>query len=177
METNDTAVFSPHLLPGEQIVWSGRPNPDELLVRADRIWIPLGLIAMLFALAAFIASIVTLLGAGSGGALVGFLVALALGATGFHLMIGRVAQRRKRFLATEYAITDRRALMLQIAPALDIPKIELKEAALAASDPKLVNQIAQRGDIAIGRLLFENVDDAPVVFEILSGQIAAARQG
>lgn len=159
------SALSELLQPGETVVWSGTPNRDQLLVRSDYVWIPLGLLVALLALAAFIASVVTFIG-GNGGGVVGLVVALALGAVAYQLIIGRVVRRRAALKNLSYAITDRRAIVVGD---------NLQTTALNGASPQIVQHYNNRGTISLGDLRFENVNDAPLVFEILSAQIAAAR--
>lgn len=157
------------LLPGERIVWSGKPNRDKLLMRSDYWFMPVGLLFGLLAIASFIAAIVALFADGGAGAFVGLLASIVLGFISFQLVIGRVVRRRRAFGSLKYAITDRRVLALT--------GDALRAHSLGEMQPTLVNQYERRGDIRTGNLTMQNLDDAAVVFEILSGQIAAARQG
>lgn len=161
----ENRALSELLEPGETVVWSGTPNRDQLLVRSDYWWIPLGLLIALLALAAFIASIVAFFG-GSAGGVVGMVVAIALGAIAYQLVIGRVVRRRASLAGLNYAITDRRVMVVGSGGQ--------QVAALNGAKPELTQHYNNRGTIELGGLRLENINEAPVVFEIISGQVAAA---
>jgi hypothetical protein len=162
----ENSKLTEHLRPGETVVWSGQPNRDKLLMRVDYIWVPLGLLIGVLSIASFVAALLTLFD-GNAGAVIGLLVSMLLAALALYLVFGRFVQRRRRAAATFYAITDSRVV------ALD--RGVVNEVGLGESiEPRLTEQFERRGVISVGKLDLWNIDNAAVVFEILSGQIAAA---
>jgi hypothetical protein len=95
------------LLPGERLVWSGRPDTRRLLVASDLYLIPFSLLWTGFAIFWEVAAV------SSGGPTLLFaLWGIPFVAVGLHMMFGRFVVRRWLGRRTAYAITDRRAIVV-----------------------------------------------------------------
>lgn len=101
------AVVGPHLRAGEQVVWTGRPDPGVLFAPGDLFLIPFGLLWTGFvciweyqAVSGNSSAFFALWG-------VSFLV------LGAYMLVGRFVYKRARKRRTTYAITDRRALAVR----------------------------------------------------------------
>ncbi len=101
----EPSAFSAHRLPGEQVLWSGRPDPARIFQPADVVLIPFSLLWGGFAI--FWEAMVILGGAPWGMALFG----LPFVAIGLHLIIGRFFHRAWVNRRTWYVLTDRRAVI------------------------------------------------------------------
>ena len=94
------------LRPGERLLWAGRPDPGVVFVPADAVAIPMSLAVTSF-LGFWLYAVAT------GGAPLFFLLwGAMLGVLSLYMLIGRFIVRRIRLQRTRYALTDRRALVL-----------------------------------------------------------------
>lgn len=101
-----------HLLPGERVLWSGRPDPRILLTSADAFLVPFSIFWAGFA---FFWEGGVLSGPVKGdnpGLLFFALFGLPFVAIGLYVVAGRFVYKRYRKRRTLYAVTDRRALSL-----------------------------------------------------------------
>ena len=100
----------PDLLPGERIVWTGRPMPGRLFTASDVFLVPFSLLWGGFALY-WEASV---LGLGGGRHASGFFVlwGVPFVLIGIYSIAGRFFYKACRNRRTVYAITDRRLLVL-----------------------------------------------------------------
>jgi hypothetical protein len=154
---------------GESLVWTGRGS-DRLLIRSDYVFVLSGAVLGVIALGAFVASLLALIDGDGAAATIGLLVSLVAGALAVFLMFGRLIRRYRRMRSTAYAITNQRVIEAH----------ELRtESVSLASNPsaKLTNHFERRGTITVGTIKLENINDAAVVFEILSAEIAKVDRG
>lgn len=161
--------------PDEQLIWVGKANSDRLLRRSDYAWVWSGVVLGTVAMAALLAAILQLVDGNGTGGLIGLAIAALLGVLALYLVFGRLARRFGATHRALYAITNERAIAVQMpsSPA-DAPEL----AAVAISrglSPRLVMHYEGRGTIELGDLAFVNIDNAPVVFELLQAQIAGSR--
>lgn len=96
-------VLAGHLLPGERILWTGRPDPSKLFSPADKFLIPFSLFFAGFAV------FWTILALTSGSPFFA-LWGLPFVVVGLHLLFGRFLLKRSRRKRTTYAVTNKRFL-------------------------------------------------------------------
>lgn len=127
MELPPTARFQPFLLPGERVLWAGRPKQGFLLHRTDAFLLPFSWLWLAFVVAFFFMAPPS----PSDEVPIWLFMGLFL-VVGIYVAFGRFihdAIIRKRMT---YAVTDQRVLFLQGAriTSLDLqrlPKLELVE--------------------------------------------------
>jgi hypothetical protein len=109
-------TFSAELLPGETIEWTGQPNPSVIFHREDWLSIPFSLAWGGFALVWFLLAIGALHD-GSGKDVSGSVVFPLFGSifvlVGQYLIWGRFVYEWWRKKRTYYALTSRRALIVE----------------------------------------------------------------
>jgi hypothetical protein len=129
LRPEDQALFRPRLLPGERLLWAGRPKTGLLLTAADAFLIPFSLLWGGFAI--FWNVSVWSIRAPTFFRLWG----MPFLAVGLYMIAGRFLHGAWLRGRTIYALTDRRILFLRAGPAehfrsidLDyIPQLELEE--------------------------------------------------
>lgn len=121
--------FIGRVLPGERIVWSGKPQQGLLLTRRDIFLIPFSLVWCGFVIFwTFIATSISL----TGPALIGILfvpVGRMLTVIGLYLVVGRFILDAWVRRGVHYAVTNERILIEQGAPfwrftALNIARLQ-----------------------------------------------------
>jgi hypothetical protein len=125
----DGESFAGRLLPGERVLWSGRPATGLLLTSTDYFAVPFSLLWTLFAVA-----FVGMAGFREGGVASVLFGAVFVGAGGFAT-VGRFIVDAWLRGGTRYAVTNRRVLILRSRPfpdftaaALDrLPQARLRE--------------------------------------------------
>lgn len=116
IQTMETSI-SNELLEGEELLWSGSPNPrGKSIVSPARVFLILGLVYAPIGLLVFILGIILWLAVPAASASGGFLGALIPGGIFFvlglvFLLIGIYGRFTKK--NTFYAITDRRVIILR----------------------------------------------------------------
>ena len=100
------SVFLPEMMRDEELLWTGRPDPNALLTRADIFLIPFSILWGGFAIFWEIGVIAS--GAPWFFAIWGIPFVLV----GLYLIAGRFLYKRWRKGRTYYALTDRRVLVL-----------------------------------------------------------------
>ena len=127
-DLDHAALFEDHLFDGEEIVWTGRPDPSVNFDRRDLTLIPFSIAwagFAIFATAGFVSGYVEAVE--SGGQPGSFLfLALAAGFSllGLYLLVGRFFNKRWNKRRLYYALTDHRVLILKTAttpPVLAVP--------------------------------------------------------
>jgi hypothetical protein len=104
--------FAPHLLAGERLIWTGKPEPGHLLTRADFLLVPMSLLVFCFALF-WEAGVLGLFSSGRGAAPLLFpLWGLPFVLAGLYMLVGRFVYKAYAKGRTFYALTDQRALVL-----------------------------------------------------------------
>ena len=123
--------FTSRLLPGEKIVWSGRPGTGLMFTARDLLLIPFSIVWCGF----IIFWIVGVLASGAGWfAMFGVLML----AFGLFFMVGRFFIDAWLRGGTQYALTDRRILILRTRPTSDFTAVALDRLPQA--------QISERAD-------------------------------
>jgi hypothetical protein len=101
-----------HLLPGERVLWVGRPDPRILFAPADAFLVPFSIFWAGFAFF-WEGGVLFGLFRGDNPALLAFvLFGLPFVAIGLYFVAGRFAYKRYRKRRTLYVVTDRRVLRL-----------------------------------------------------------------
>ena|SRR2546425_4352019 len=111
-------VFGRELVPGEQVLWSGRPDPRRLLDATDVYVIPFSLLWGGFAIFWEILAI-------QAGDLVGELWGIPFVLVALYLIAGRFLFRGWKRRRTTYAVTSRRAIIVSKGWNRDVTSIYL----------------------------------------------------
>jgi hypothetical protein len=167
-----TESFEAHLGSGESLVWSGTGS-DKLLVRSDYVFVLSGALLGVVALAAFIASLLAVFAGDGAAAFVGLVASMVAGVIALILMFGRLIRRQRRTQNSQYAITNERVIKLLAHGQPSEIVVEL------ADKPRtsFTNHFERRGTITVGSIKIENIDDAAVVYELLSAELAKVSRG
>lgn len=99
------------LLPGEHLLWIGRPDPRVHFTPADVFLVPFSVLWCGFAIFWFVGALSS---AGIGFAAFGLIFV----AVGLYFVFGRFILKARRKVALAYAITDRRAIVATGAHSL-----------------------------------------------------------
>lgn len=152
----------------EKVLWSGAPSSEKLLMRNDYLLIPGGVLIGIVGLVGVIVSFSDQLdGKGSLLRLAIYLVCLVLGWQG---VIGHTIRRRRRALATDYAVTDQRVIELRRGDDDQDP--ERREVAFESSPPVRVRpQYQGRATIEVGSLRLFNVEGATRIESLIRQQL------
>lgn len=107
-------AFSAELMPGEAIEWIGQPNSSAFFHREDWFAVPFGIVWGVVSLT-FLLGALRLVDIGQKGPWNPFEVAMAalFTAVGQYLIWGRIVYRRWKKRRTFYALTNRRALIIE----------------------------------------------------------------
>jgi hypothetical protein len=134
-----STAFRSLLLPGERLLWEGRPDVNAFSLRGAWFLVPFSILWGGFALF-WEASVLTSPAPGF-FALWGIPFVLA----GLYLIFGRIPVARREARRTRYAITDRRLLLLRGPFGQQVTEIDLKD----VPPPQL-----ERGRSGIGTITF-----------------------
>lgn len=159
----DTASFSDRLLPGERLVWTGRPKSGVVLTARDVFLLPFSVLWLGFVVF-WILSVPS--SAGPEFVLFGYAF-LAIGAT---IMLGRFALVAWLRSSTRYAVTDRRVLILRSRPTVDFTALDLNR----LPEARLSESTGGRGTIRFGPAF--RMFDASQVFAVWSPSLEATPQ-
>lgn len=172
--SRDAELFESQLGADESLTWVGRSNSERLLIRSDYAFVLSGAVLGVLALGAFIASLLAVFAGDGAAAFIGLFVSFAAGALAVFLIFGRLIRRYRRAKRKSYAITTQRVIEI-VAPA-DHSGDPVVTTVELASGPKtdLTNHFERRGTITVGAIKLENISDAAVVYELLSGELAKA---
>jgi len=132
-----TRVVSTHLIPGERLLWAGRPKQGLLLRGEDAFLIPLALLWTFIMLPNLLASETVRIDPFS-------LLFLIIG---LYLLIGRFLVDAWLRSRTYYAVTDRQAIIVSQWPLPGMRSVSLR----TLSDLKLTMRRGGRGTIELGR--------------------------
>jgi hypothetical protein len=120
MNANAAAILSgvedirerlqPALVPGEQVLWSGQPDPSAIFAPIDALLIPFYTLWGVFAV--FMTANLYSLGGGHGGG-ASLIFPIVFDAIGFYIVIGRFFVKAAGKRRTVYAVTDRRAIVIK----------------------------------------------------------------
>lgn len=169
--TPTTLTVEAQLGEGEALVWSGRSS-DKLLIRSDYIFVLSGALLGVIALGAFVATLIVFFGGDAAAATVGMPFAIAVGAASLYLMFGRLIRRYRRSRRKSYAITNLRVIELTTRDDPSEPPFEKIVELADAPTTSLQNHFEGRGTILVGSVKLENINDAPVVYELLQAELA-----
>jgi hypothetical protein len=112
IDADSLEVIRPELLPGETVLWAGRPTSGVIFHHQDRLLIPFSLFWGGITLACSIGLLIVA-ARGDRSALLGLLVALPMAGIGQYAMWGRFLLDESKKKRTFYAVTDRRVLAVQ----------------------------------------------------------------
>ncbi len=141
-----TAILSPHLSPGERLLWAGRPK-QGLLLRGEDIWlIPFSLVWSLPTLSRLSRDL-------AAGTVQFDPISLLFLFTGLYLLIGRFLVDAWLRSRTYYGVTDRQALIVGHSVGSKPRSVGLQ----TLSDLKLTLRRGGRGTVELGRPKRSNV--------------------
>jgi hypothetical protein len=181
-----TAQLQPYLHADEQVLWSGRPDPDVRFAPADVFMVPFGLLWGVFTLV-FEVSLIT-----NHAPLFFTLSGVPLVAVGLYVMVGRFLVKRHRKLRTAYAVTNQRALIavgtdsLQEAPIKHIPRAvrrhrDGRHASVSLGNQGLFKAASFYGNTGLdlqhaygGPLTFYDVSDSEALVQVIDEARAPA---
>jgi hypothetical protein len=111
------ALFEDYLLDGEEIVWTGRPDPSVNFDRRDLTLVPFSIAwagFAIFATAGFIQGYIeTVKSGGQEGSFQLLVVGAMFSLLGLYLLVGRFFNKRWNKRRLYYALTDARVLILK----------------------------------------------------------------
>lgn len=196
----DTTAFVDRLLPGERILWAGRPSTGILFTPRDVFLVPFSLLWCGFAIfweatvAVFDVHLSRSSDSGSQAAMPGFFLLFGgvFVCVGLYFVFGRFAVDAWLRNSTRYAVTDRRILIARSGPlgafmtlSLDrLPDVRLREGAGGRGTIQFGHQVSMFGNRGFGSwspaldptpqfLAIEGVRD---VFNIIQRQANRADQ-
>ncbi len=171
---SDAELFEQQLGAGESLVWTGRGS-DRLLIRSDYFFVLVGAVLGVVAIGAFVSSLIALFGGDGATSFVGLIVSFLAGVLALFLMFGRLIRRYRHTQRIGYAITNRR--VIQLTAAADRAEDPIASFVDFSDNPTtaLQNHFERRGTIRVGTIKIENINDAAVVYELLSAELAKGR--
>ncbi|MCH8139059.1 MAG: hypothetical protein IH926_08945 [Proteobacteria bacterium] len=111
------ALFEDQLLDGEEILWTGRPDPSVNFDRRDLTLVPFSIAwagFAIFATAGFVNGYVEAVkSGGQEGSFLFLALAAMFSLLGLYLLVGRFFNKRWNKLRPYYALTNRRVLILK----------------------------------------------------------------
>ncbi len=111
------ALFEDQLLDGEEIIWTGRPDPSVNFDRRDLTLIPFSIAwagFAIFATAGFVSGYVEAVkSGGQPGSFLFLVLGAVLALLGLYLLVGRFFHKRWNKLRLYYALTNLRVLVLK----------------------------------------------------------------
>ncbi|HEY2179340.1 MAG TPA: hypothetical protein VGH15_12230 [Caulobacteraceae bacterium] len=143
----DDEAFRGRLLPGERIIWTGRPARGVIFTGRDVFLIPFSLVWCSFAI--FWTVMATAGTVGTGHAELAWfpLFGVAFVGVGLYFVAGRFVVDAWIRSAIRYALTDRRVLILRSGPFSDFTALTLER----LPDTKLSDGRKGRGTIRFGQ--------------------------
>ena len=115
----------PHVPPGEEVLWSGRPDPAVVFADMDALYVPASILWL--AAAAFVAYKVIRIDALGGSLVMGPFLAI-----GSYGLVGRFGHKRHRKQRTLYALTSDHVIIM-VGRAVSVDRISHMEALTAHS--------------------------------------------
>ena len=115
----------PHVPPGEDVLWSGRPDPAVIFADMDALYVPAGVLWC--AVIAFVAYKVISIDAVGGSLVIGPFLAV-----GSYTLVGRFGHKRYRKQRTLYALTSDYVIIM-VGRAVSVDRITRMEALTARS--------------------------------------------
>ena len=114
-DTDPRLALQPHLPPGENLLWAGRPDPSVRFTRADRVMIPGSIVVVCF-IAFWLYTAI------SGGAPWFFWAfGVAFAAFALFAAVGRFVVKARRARNTVYGLTDDTAYIVTGGATTEIP--------------------------------------------------------
>ena len=146
---NINAIFQTDLISGENIVWSGQPDPSKLFTKGDILLVPFSILWCGFAI--FWESMALTMPTGAGLIDIIFpLFGIPFVLIGLYSVIGRFFYKHFKRKKTYYAVTNKRVLIKSVLFSKTIQALFIKD--LVAINK--VNKNDQTGDIIFGNLNF-----------------------
>ena len=167
------------LMPGECIIWKGQPKKSAYVVNSSMKMAPFAIIWLLFD-GFFIASMV---GTGAAGHMLGFMIPFfALHLMPVWIWLYNMLTASKRWINTQYAITDKRIIMCNGLVGYEFQSIYYKDISNVTMHVGAIDRMLGVGDIifslnfnagseGVGKAEFLDLEDAPGVYSILQKTI------
>lgn len=189
-------TFEPALSAGEEVLWTGRPNIEQLRSPEDRYLIPLAVAWCTFVVLALAAIIRAMSYSGESQASpYSLFLVIPFAVIAFYLASGRFILRRRIGRRIEYAITAHRVLMhnhrrftawelkwvwLDSNPPIKILSGKDSRGEIVVGRPQLTHKLFGYGDPGwifdrLGRkaVSFWNIDDVDEVARLINEQLTA----
>lgn len=185
MTFGDSLGIERELAPGERLLWKGRPQRGIKFRSQDAFGIPFGIVWCTF-IVFWAYGFFSLTGAGNDFNFMVIGILILFGLVGFHMMIGRFVADAYARSKMEYALTDRRALIVSNTFSRSVrsidyrtePNISLSERSGGSGtiyfgeQPTGKNQMVSSSSLAA----FEFIDNARDVYNrILKAKVGEAR--
>lgn len=136
MSGEATTIITSHLLPGERLLWAGRPKQGLLLRGEDAFLIPFSLVWSLPVLSRL-----------SSGAVLSNPIDFFFLVIGLYLLLGRFIVDAWLRSRTYYGVTDRHVVILRLSTASEMTSVSLR----TLSNVKLTLRWGGKGTIELGR--------------------------
>lgn len=140
MQDDPSATISAHLIPGERLLWAGRPKQGLLLRSEDIFIIPFSIIWSFIPVSVMMSRITT------GEGQIGILNVLFLG-FGLYLLMGRFPVDIWLRSRTYYGLTNERAIIVNGLNSSKVRSVDLE----TLSEINLTERSSGKGTIELGK--------------------------
>lgn len=178
-ENNDSAKsIEQSLMPGETIVWQGKPQKKAFILNNVLKMLPLAIVWLAFD-AFFIAMVATNFEELPTPIIPMLCVFFLMHLAPVWIWVYRCVTASKRHKNTEYAFTDQRIIIRKGAIAVDIKSIEYKEVVAVNLRYGLIDKLVKVGDIyitATGKAsVLEDLENPSQVAQILQSTVSSKK--
>lgn len=176
--SGDIQTIEQSLMPGETIVWQGKPQKKAFVLNNVFKMLPIALVWLAFD-AFFIAMIATNFEELPTAIIPMLCVFFIIHLAPVWIWVYRCVTAGKRHRNTEYAFTDKRIIIRKGAVAVDFKSIDYKDVANVNLRYGLIDKLAKVGDIyitATGKAsVLEDLENPSQVAEILQSTVSAKK--
>lgn len=178
-ENNDSAkAIEQSLMPGETIVWQGKPQKKAFVLNNVLKMLPLAIVWLAFD-AFFIAMVATNFEELPTPIIPMLCVFFLMHLAPVWIWVYRCVTASKRHKNTEYAFTDQRIIIRKGAIAVDIKSIEYKDVVAVNLRYGLIDKLVNVGDIyitATGKAsVLEDLENPSQVAQILQSTVSSKK--